>query len=74
MALKENPEGLSELPGYSKEGLKVKNIMEYLFHITNDFKNNDINLNILLETLTKNSSEDKDDKNREKELFLPVVN
>lgn len=66
MALKENPEGLLELPGYSKEGLNVKNIMERMFHITNDLKNNDINSNIFLEMLTKHSSEDQDDTNREK--------
>lgn len=33
MALKENPEGLPDFPGYSVKGVKVKNIMERMFRM-----------------------------------------
>lgn len=72
MALKENLEGLPELPGYSKEGLNVKNILEHTFHFTTDFNINDINSNILLELLTL-SSYDEDDTNSKKESVLHGV-
>lgn len=62
MALKENPEGFPEFPGYSKEGLVVKNILERMFHITKDYNDNDIKSNVLIEMLTAHSTENRRNK------------
>lgn len=39
MALKENPEGLFDFPGYSKDSIRIQRLLEYISHLGDNEKN-----------------------------------
>lgn len=60
MALKENPEGLPNFPGYSKEGVKIQKILERMFLMYNYDEYEMIKLKPLMDVLTAHFIDDKD--------------
>lgn len=60
MALKENPEGLPNFPGYSKEGVKIQKILERMFLMYNYDEHEMIKLKPLMDVLTANFIDDED--------------
>lgn len=61
MALKENPEGLFDCPGYSIKSKNVQTLLECMFQNINDY-DGDVNFNSepLIEFLTMYGEEGKD--------------
>jgi len=69
MALKENPEGLHNFPGYSKEGVKIQKILEKIFPLYNYDENDIIKSKPLMDVLTAHFTDDEDLQNSDEELF-----
>lgn len=67
MAHKENPEGLLNLPGYSKRGVNISKILDRMFHLYNYNENDILKTKSLMDTLTAHYTDE--DQTSEKELF-----
>ncbi|XP_060836838.1 adenylate kinase 7-like [Rhopalosiphum padi] len=65
MALKENPEGIPNFPGYSKEGVKIQKILERMFFIYNYDEHDIFKLKPLMDVLTAHFTDDEDTQNNE---------
>ncbi|XP_060864660.1 adenylate kinase 7-like [Metopolophium dirhodum] len=68
MALKENPEGLPNLPGYSKGGVNIPKILDRMFQLYNYDENEIIKSKSLMDVLIAHYT-DEEDPNSEEELF-----
>ncbi|VVC36926.1 Dpy-30 motif [Cinara cedri] len=68
MALKENREGLPDFPGYSKEGVRIKNILERIFRMYG-YDDDIINSNPLMKYLEVHSV-NREDKEISAEPFF----
>jgi len=66
MALKENPEGLPNLPGYSKRGVNIPKILDRMFHLYNYDENEIIKSKSLMDVLIAHYT-DEEDPNSEEE-------
>lgn len=60
MALKENPEALPNFPGYSKEGVKIQQILERMFNMCNYDDHDIVSLKPLMDILTAHYMDEKD--------------
>lgn len=67
MALKENPEGLPNLPGYSKGGVNIQKILDRMFHLYNYDENEIMEAKPLMDALIAHYT-DEEDTNSEEEL------
>lgn len=68
LALKENPEGLLELPGYSKEGVKIRKLLERMFRMRGCDENT-IYSKPLIQLLSTNIAEEENEEINEEELI-----
>ncbi|XP_025190270.1 adenylate kinase 7-like [Melanaphis sacchari] len=68
MALKENPEGLPNFPGYSKEGVKIQKILERMFLMYKYDEHDKIKLKPLMDVLIAHFTDNEDNQNSEEEL------
>ncbi|CAI6373493.1 unnamed protein product [Macrosiphum euphorbiae] len=66
MALKENPEGLPNLPGYFKGGVNIQKILDRMFHLYNYDENEIMEAKPLMDALIAHYT-DEEDTNSEEE-------
>lgn len=65
MALKENPEGLPNFPGYSKRGVNIPRILNRMFHLYNYDENDITQSKSLMDVLIGHYTDDEDSQNSE---------
>lgn len=60
MALKENQEGLPNLPGYSKRGVNISKILDRMFYLYNYDENDILKTKSLMDPLTTHYTDEED--------------